>query len=146
MRIRKKKQEKIAPDMTPMIDIVFQLIAFFMVLVNFTEADQDTRVQLPQSVLAKPPDGPIENAFYVHMTADGTVIYAGEEMNLDGLRSVLQRERQIMALEDKQVADATVIIRADRDSATGAAQELMQTCLDEGYERFALRVKEKKDF
>jgi len=26
-------------DMTPMIDMTFQLIAFFMVLLNFSEAD-----------------------------------------------------------------------------------------------------------
>ena len=41
-------------DLTPMIDMTFQLIAFFMVLINFTEADQDERIKLPTSVLAKP--------------------------------------------------------------------------------------------
>ena len=43
-------------DLTPMIDMTFQLIAFFMVLINFSQSEQDERIMLPQSVLAKPPD------------------------------------------------------------------------------------------
>ena len=42
--------------MTPMIDMTFQLIAFFMVLVNFADADQNARIRLPSSELAKPAD------------------------------------------------------------------------------------------
>ena len=37
------------PDMTPMIDVTFQLIAFFMFVLNFSEVDQDQRVNLPRS-------------------------------------------------------------------------------------------------
>jgi len=48
-------------DMTPMIDMTFQLIAFFMVLVNFADADQNERIRLPSSELAKPPDRPFES-------------------------------------------------------------------------------------
>ena len=33
-------------DMTPMIDIVFQLITFFMVVINFDAADTDERVKM----------------------------------------------------------------------------------------------------
>jgi len=146
MKIKREAKQKVEADMTPMIDMTFQLIAFFMVLINFTEADQDARVQLPQSVLAKPPDGPIDNAIYIHMTGAGTAIYGGEDMNLEALAAVLKRERQVMALENKVVADATVIIRADADAPTGTVQELIQVCQDEGFERFALRVKEKKEF
>ena len=42
--------------MTPMIDMTFQLIAFFMVLINFSEVEQDQRITLPASELAKPPE------------------------------------------------------------------------------------------
>ena len=133
-------------DMTPMIDMTFQLIAFFMVLISFSEADQDARVQLPQSVLAKPPEGAIDDAIYIHMTGEGTVIYGGDDMTIDALAALLKRERRVMELEDKIVAEATIIIRADANAPTGMVQELIQICQDEGFERFALRVKEDKDF
>ena len=55
MRIRKKAEGIHEGDLTPMIDMTFQLIAFFMVLVNFTQTEQNQRIQLPQSELAKPP-------------------------------------------------------------------------------------------
>jgi biopolymer transport protein ExbD len=42
-------------DMTPMIDIVFQLITFFMVVINFDAADADERVRMAISDLARPP-------------------------------------------------------------------------------------------
>ena len=45
-------------DMTPMIDMTFQLITFFVFTLNFSTAVQDDRVQLPVSQLAKPAEGP----------------------------------------------------------------------------------------
>jgi biopolymer transport protein ExbD len=38
-----------------MIDIVFQLIAFFMVISNFEQTQADERVRLPTDLLAQPP-------------------------------------------------------------------------------------------
>ncbi|MGB4738678.1 MAG: biopolymer transporter ExbD, partial [Fuerstiella sp.] len=49
-------------DMTPMIDIVFQLIAFFMVITNFEQQQADERVTLPRDQLAKPPEVKRENS------------------------------------------------------------------------------------
>jgi len=36
-------------DMTPMIDVTFQLIIFFMLAISFAEADHDHRINLPLS-------------------------------------------------------------------------------------------------
>ena len=46
--------------MTPMIDMAFQLIAFFMFAISFSQNEQDERVLLPDSVLAKPANQPLE--------------------------------------------------------------------------------------
>ena len=59
MKFKKSDNNTISPDMTPMIDMTFQLIAFFMILINFAEGEQDQRVQLPSSTLAKPPDSSV---------------------------------------------------------------------------------------
>ena len=55
MRINKTDPVLAEVDMTPMIDIVFQLIAFFMVISNFEQTQADERVRLPEDVLAIPP-------------------------------------------------------------------------------------------
>ena len=55
MRFKKTELTHVEVDMTPMIDIVFQLIAFFMVISNFEQTQADERVRLPEDVLAQPP-------------------------------------------------------------------------------------------
>ena len=63
-------------DMTPMIDMTFQLITFFMFVMNFSEAEQDERIQLPLSQLAKPVEGAIETPITLQLTNSGSIIYA----------------------------------------------------------------------
>jgi len=132
-------------DMTPMIDMTFQLIAFFMVLVNFSEADQNQRIKLPSSELAKPPEGPMESPITLQLTDKDTVIFGPDEMTLEGLRPKLLHERQLIeATPDRSLAKATIIIRADRYAKTGRVQEVIQVCQDAGFEKFALRARQQE--
>ncbi len=142
MRIRKAKSNIAEGDLTPMIDMTFQLIAFFMVLINFTEADQDERIKLPSSVLAKPPGAPLESPITINLTQDGDAIFNGEIVSFDGLRRLLIREREVLALNDKTPDKATVIVRADAATPTGRVQQLIEVCQQERFEKFALRAKE----
>ena len=51
MKFNKAKTSEILEgDLTPMIDMTFQLIAFFMLLINFTEIDRAEEIALPTSV------------------------------------------------------------------------------------------------
>ena len=129
--------------MTPMIDMTFQLIAFFMVLINFTEADQNERIKLPTSELVKPPDAPLETPIFLHVTAEGTVIIGGLETTTEGVRANLQIEKNILIRKKSSPADATVIIRGDAHVPAGRIQQLVQICQEVGFENFALRAEEK---
>ena len=127
-------------DMTPMIDVTFLLIAFFMFVLNFSEVDQDQRVNLPLSELAKPPDAPYASPLTVQMTSDETILFAGDDITPGELQSALLREAQIIrAYPNKQLSDVTVIIRADRLAKTGRVQEIIQMCQKAGFDMFALR-------
>jgi biopolymer transport protein ExbD len=129
-------------DMTPMIDVTFQLIAFFMFVLNFTEVDQDQRVNLPSSELARPPEVAYDEPLTLQLTADETIIFAGDVLTRDSLKSALLREAQIIkAHPEKDVSDVTVIIRADRYAKTGKVQELIQVCQEAEFDTFALRGK-----
>ncbi|MEX2093618.1 MAG: biopolymer transporter ExbD [Pirellulales bacterium] len=129
-------------DMTPMIDVCFQLIAFFMFVLNFSEVDTDQRINLPASELARPPDAPYAQPLTVQMTADDTILFAGDELTPDALESALMREAQIIkAYPNKKLSDVTVVLRADRDAKTGKVQEVIQMCQKAGFDMFALRGK-----
>ncbi len=143
MRFQKHLPPRAEGDLTPMIDMTFQLIAFFMVLINFTEADQNELIQLPTSELAKPPDAPFEHPVFVQLTKEGNVILSGQEVSLTGLKPYMIREGEFLKLRKKSPREATVIIRADADAAMGAVQEVIQICQDAKFETFALRAEEK---
>lgn len=127
-------------DMTPMIDMTFQLITFFMFVMNFSEAEQDDRIQLPLSQLAKPVEGAIESPITLQLTDKGSVIYAGEMVAVGDIGTYLEREKTVMLDAGKEPSAATVIVRADGRSKTGEVQEIVRKCQEKGFERFALRA------
>lgn len=146
MRLRKRRGSQFAEgDMTPMIDMTFQLIAFFMVLINFSEAEQNERIRLPSSELAKPPDVPLDSPITLQLTSEGTVLLAGQNVPLAGVKPLLLREAQLLDADPtRSVSDATVIIRADRGAKTGRVQEVIQVCQETHFEKFALRAKQEE--
>jgi biopolymer transport protein ExbD len=140
MRIRRELKSGIAEgDMTPMIDMVFQLIAFFMVLLNFSETEQNQDINLPASELAKPPDAPYEEPLTIQLKADGTVIFGASEMSIEGLESELFTESQVIRAQEKNLSDVTVIIRADALAKAGDVQRIIKKCQNAEFDTFALR-------
>jgi biopolymer transport protein ExbD len=147
VRIDKKKGMEMAEgDMTPMIDMTFQLIAFFMVLINFSEAEQDERVKLPESVLAKPPESPMEDYVTVQMTETGECIVDGQAYALTEIQSILSRQADFMERLGTSRGDVTIIVRAHGEVATGKVQNLIEECQKARYEKFVLRAKEKQEY
>ncbi|UUO08449.1 biopolymer transporter ExbD [Blastopirellula sp. J2-11] len=139
MRIKKSRRELAEGDMTPMIDMTFQLIAFFMVLINFSQAEQDDKVRLPDSELARPPDAPLVDALTLHVRESGVVVISNDVHDMEQLRKRMILEKQY-ADDPKKV---TIIIRGDYRVATGKVQEVIRLCQDVGFELFALRAKER---
>ncbi len=145
MRLAKRTTDLQEGDMTPMIDMVFQLIAFFMVLINFTEADQNQRIRLPSSELAKPAEVPIDSPITIHVTADGTALLGTEEVPIQGLTRLLTIEYQVLVRKgDGRASQATIVIRGDGITQFGLVQEVIQICQNVGFEKFALRAKQQE--
>lgn len=145
MRFSRRSATEAHGDLTPMIDMTFQLIAFFMVLINFTEADQNERIKLPTSEIVKPPDGPLEEPIFLHLTEEGTVILGGTETEMEGARANLIVEANILKRKESSPGDATVIIRGDANVAAGEVLRLIKICQEAEFENFALRAEEKRD-
>ena len=155
MRYKQHESTVIEPDMTPMIDIVFQLIAFFMMLTNFEQTQADERVKLPSDQLARPPITSREKVLVVNVgfkrdnqgeKIDSTpYVFEG-----DVETAVLQYGPRLK--EEKRVAEAlygpgghkdmVIEIRADSETPTGLVQELIKLCQEAGFEKFSLRAKQ----
>lgn len=144
MRVKSKKPDMAEGDLTPMIDMTFQLIAFFMVLINFAQTESNDKVVLPSSQLVKPPDAPLEFAIILHVARDGEVVLGGDSYTSDTLSTGLKQELAVMRAEDKGPSDANIIIRAHQDTAAGDVQEIIKVAQEENFVNFALRAKEDR--
>lgn len=130
-------------DMTPMIDVTFQLIAFFMVLLNFGEADRERKVHLPSSALARPPESPYADWFSMQLTPNEFVYIEGARVPITRVPEQLRLQARRLANREMNPAETTVIIRADALAKTSAVHRLIKLCQDEKFEKFALRVDQK---
>ena len=143
MRIAKKHDSSVLEgDLTPMIDMTFQLIAFFMVLINFTQSESNDKVQLPDSELAKPPKTVLENFRIIHLGEDGTAVMGTKQEHYKGLRSALEIQYREIQFGGEEPALTTIVIRAHKNAKGGMVQELIQICQEAGFESFALRAEE----
>ncbi|MBW3541990.1 MAG: biopolymer transporter ExbD, partial [Planctomycetes bacterium] len=80
-------------NLTPMIDIVFLLIIFFMVGAQFTEQERDMNITLPTvsdvEPLTSQPD-PI----VVNVRSDGAIVVRGESVTAGELEAELRRAKE----------------------------------------------------
>ena len=143
-------------DMTPMIDIVFQLITFFMVITNFDQNEADERVTLPRDQLAKPPAAVRKDSFMLNFGYDidttgkrlsetPFLFFGDEKATLEQVRPRLEQEAQFYRTIGTKFEDITVEIRADAGVPAGMVQELIQMCQEDKiqFQRFALKATQK---
>ena len=146
MRFNKKKQstEVLEGDLTPMIDMVFQLIAFFMLLINFSEVDRAEDLMLPVSTLAIAPDTRPDYQIILNLRPNGKVSFAGQEIEKIDFMNVIFRQEIDFARREgvTDPADISVIIRSHRDTPTGLVQKLISKCQESELQNFSLRVKD----
>ena len=170
MRIKSKPAAMVDVNMTPMIDIVFQLIAFFMVVINFEQTQADERVKLPKDELARPPktaraEKRVINVGYIrdkkgrkqgtpYVWLPGvtrTDIPKDDPRWSNGYawpadESAFERDlgKIKRSLErDEKLKDTTIIIRADGDGPGGITTDLVNACQKAGFTKFEFSAAQK---
>ncbi|XZE18686.1 ExbD/TolR family protein [Pirellulaceae bacterium SH449] len=118
--IRKSKALE-SLNLTPLIDIVFLLLIFFLVATRFAQEDRELPVQLPSAANALPMT--LEpNELIVNVDEAGTYIVQGTAMDLAGVERVVRQ-----AVADNPIQQV-VVIRGDKNVRLQAAVTLMDLC------------------
>jgi biopolymer transport protein ExbD len=131
--------------MTPILDMVFQLITFFMLVVNFKNADVDTSLALPVIGSARPVDTQGQGELLVlNIDADGRLLVRGqEEPNVEKFISLeaqfLVRQAEIAKKPSEDFA-VTVVIRADRAITFHLLNRVVRACQQQGFRKFDFMV------
>lgn len=146
MKFRRSNSKILEGDLTPMIDMTFQLIAFFMLLINFSEVDRAEEIMLPASNLAVPPTERPDYQIILNLEPNGTVKFFGQAYDqIARLTPLLRSEVNNAAREGvRNPGEIAVIIRSHEDTPTGLVQTLIMKCQEEKLENFNLRVKDRE--
>lgn len=132
MRFRKQKNRKAGSgatlDLTPIVDVVFNLLIFFALSLNFAATSGGINVKLPSASSAEPVK---TEQLTINLTQAGKVYYNDNEIKIDDLDSKLQ------SIDDK---DSIVIIRADNSVPHGQVVQVMDIVKSEGFSKLAIAV------
>jgi len=108
-------------SLTPLIDIVFLLLIFFLVATKFEEEEREMQVVLPQSAEAMPIVARPSELF-VNVDQEGRFLVAGRHVDEDELLRVFQQ-----AWADNP-GRQTVVIRADERCVWKHVVAVMDLC------------------
>ena len=78
MSVLKKVQDDAKMDMTPMIDCVFLLLIFFVLVIDLSQQDLEDLI-LPEVKHFEPDDNPPKMRPIINILQDGTVMYKGNK-------------------------------------------------------------------
>ncbi|MCS6771696.1 MAG: biopolymer transporter ExbD [Kiritimatiellae bacterium] len=115
----RRKQEDTSINMTPMIDVVFQLIIFFVVTTDMQQKAIDESIRLAMAPHAKPVETRDPREIVIEVDKNGRISIARVYMSADYLYTVI---RKVVADHGQTVP---VIIRADGETRHDAIRAAM---------------------
>ncbi len=111
-------------NISPLIDMVFILLIFFIVTTVFVE-ETGVDVQRPEAASAADLD---RQSILIAITASGEVVYGNEEIGVSGVRPVVRRlvqqERLPVILQVDENAAAGVVVRVIDQAKLGGADDI----------------------
>ncbi len=118
-------------NMSPLVDMVFLLLIFFMVTAVFVK-ETGVEIEKPsaQSSTELPPESTL-----IAITSGGKYILDKNEVSLGMIQSFLKR--------NSTKPDRSVVILADKYSKTSSLVDLMDTCRTAGVSNISLATEEK---
>jgi biopolymer transport protein ExbD len=149
MAKRPKRRVGIAIDMTPMVDIGFLLLIFYMTTTQFkppekehvTLASSHSEIKVPDAGLINITINNNDNIFIEYVTKNestGEVYRESPEVTLNSLNSELAKARL-------KFPTAYILIKADKNSKYGTMREVMNALQDANIDHFSMMTEMKTD-
>ena len=145
MKFSRSSQEEVTINLTPLIDIVFLLLIFFMVSTTFSKESQ-LRIRLPDAS----PDSEVEQRplrLVVAITKSGGYSIRGPNESTG--HHLLSRERSVLAEAMAKGAQGTdelvVVIRADRKTPHEAVVRVMDVARKLGLVRITFATQKPRN-
>ena len=115
MRFRSENDENFSFDLTPLVDVVFLLLIFFMVSTVFVDFKRQMDISLPSSKSSVPSE--VKEPVKVELTVDKQIFLNGEKVTFEEFESALSK----IAVSKNNAA----VIRADKNLPYGNVIKIM---------------------
>jgi biopolymer transport protein ExbD len=124
-------------NMTPMIDVVFQLIIFFLLSSHLAKQEKQLPLPLPAAASGRAEAIDQRPRLTVNVLADGTLLVANRPITPDDLVPLF-RQRQSVHGDDLEVR-----IRGDRGVLYSRVEPVLLACVQAGMWNVAYVVQQK---
>ncbi len=123
-------------ELTPIIDMVFLLLIFFLVATTFHQTEREMQVALPQAAFA----GPISTSLreiIVNVDVDGNIIVSGRTISPQDLQVLVEEAvaanppQKVTVRGDRRTAYANVVRVLDICKGSGIQEPYLDTVLTE---------------
>ncbi len=135
------------PNLVPILDMVFQLITFFMLVINFKEAALDQSLQLPVLGSARPLDVKgDEDLLVLNINSSGQLTVYGRVTDVSSYIAAEAKQEEIrMKAKNKNFKPGdelatTIVIRADRATPFRLLNDVIKACQRHNFRKFALKA------
>lgn len=133
MRVpRRNRQRGVRFNITPLIDVVFLLVIFFLVASHFARSEPTEPVELPDATQTREDEQP--RRLIVTVTSEGTYFVGGSPVTLDAI------ERMIAEGAGQDPHSYAVRIRGDRHAPYHWIEPIMLMCPRYGVTQFGFNV------
>ena len=122
MNFRKKLPTpgNLGVPLTPMIDVVFLLLCFFVTSQIFAQGETETDTALPTAATGDIPQR-LPGEVIINVLADGTAVVNGQTLDDAALRAMMDRLVQLFPGQP-------VLLRADKSTAYEHVVRVLDTC------------------
>jgi biopolymer transport protein ExbD len=141
---------KAEPNLTPLLDVVFQLITFFMMVFKISGENYDQRVRLPVAGSARPVEGRVlEDRLVLNIDGQGRMLWNGQALDIERAMKELRTQGQLVRLnlkiQKKEIKEGenlptTIIFRADKSVPFTQIYRYITACQANGFVKFALKA------
>jgi len=126
MRLPTRKRPGVHINMTPMIDVTFLLIIFFLLSSHLARQETQTELDLPSAASGQIATADDQPRLSVNVLPDGSVMLGSTPTTAAQMGDRLRIESQRLG------RDLEVRIRADRAVPYGAVTPILLACADAG--------------
>ena len=131
MRFSRSRQEEVTVNLTPLIDVVFLLLIFFMVTTTFTRETQ-LQINLPDSQS----ETVAENSSLIEVLVDRTGTYAVNGQVL--IKHDIESLKQALKLVSEGNVDRSIVITADAQAPHQAFIHALDAVAQQGFSKVSI--------